>query len=660
MEQDTEMEVLVPRVQQQVQRRVRASTTSVIAAHSGNTRIVVAVLTHGDELELRLQEMQPSLLHVGNSLEEILELQMDLNECLVKLQSKEMEIEQALAQSDELVVRQGIEPQLHMAMADSLGKAWMIFYDMLSARVNLLEYSFFFRQQYSKCTEFFDKILNDAKKGGSSEDENRDSPSLIKEVLERFKETLMGSHSLIDLLERFTSEHLSKVTTLSAFPAKEQAVNSITSLIENLSDKRRHVVQQLAQRQSSIHHDAIVTRARLEFHQLMKLHEDMEQRSKSMATFPVTREYGREMLKEYEKILNTVQVMEDSLTRLKARVSNQSTSSALQLLEEISTFETFLVSSQITWEKQSYVLDLCMDGYSLVETAHTDLEDLVRRMQRPIYRRGSSPKLDELLREIISLPKSATKQSMFLAENSAHLDIGPLLNAVSHLQDECQETSQQVVKRQEDLLMLGPEDQDVEMSGPTEEIHISCRELLRWINDTLHNLQKYEIKQNDPMTIESFLNKHHLLMEELGIRQAQLDHTVQQIGQLQHHGYEVTNELMQELQVLMDRWNLLSETLSFRTGTALHLLQLLTLPLEAKQQSFQESHQEHDHNMHSLPFNIPVPPQPTKTEDQLNTTDRLENLTADLLDNLETVTTNIQNYCACVLEVPCLFEWSKF
>ena len=43
-------------------------------------------MQHGDELELRLQEMQPSLLHVGNSLEEILELQMDLNECLVKLQ----------------------------------------------------------------------------------------------------------------------------------------------------------------------------------------------------------------------------------------------------------------------------------------------------------------------------------------------------------------------------------------------------------------------------------------------------------------------------------------------------------------------------------------------------------------------------------------------
>ena len=118
----------------------------------------------------------------------------------------------------------------------------------------------------------------------------------------------MGSHSLIDLLERFTSEHLSKVTTLSVFPDKDQAVNTISSLIETLSNKRRLLVQQLANRQTSTQHDAIVSRARTEFHKLMELHEDMELRSKSITLVPVTREYGRELLKEYEKILNTVQV----------------------------------------------------------------------------------------------------------------------------------------------------------------------------------------------------------------------------------------------------------------------------------------------------------------------------------------------------------------
>ena len=83
---------------------------------------------------------------------------------------------------------------------------------------------------------------------------------------------------------------------------------TISSLIKTLSDKQRLLVQQLANRQTSTQHDAIVSRARTEFHKLMELHEDMELRSKSMTLVPVTREYGRELLKEYEKILNTVQV----------------------------------------------------------------------------------------------------------------------------------------------------------------------------------------------------------------------------------------------------------------------------------------------------------------------------------------------------------------
>ena len=184
--------------------------------------------------------------------------------------------------------------------------------------------------------------------------------------------------------------------------------------------------------------------------------------------------------------------MEDSLSRLKSRVSGST--SALQLLEEITTFETILMASQINWEKQSYVLDLCMDGYSSVDTAQSDLEEIVRHLHRSGRRRSSSPKLEEILREIISLPKPATKQSMFLSENSAQLDIAPLLTAVSHLQDECQEASQEVVRMQEELFERTAE--DVEMIASTEDISLSCQNLLRWIEESIENLQQVNLVVN--------------------------------------------------------------------------------------------------------------------------------------------------------------------
>jgi hypothetical protein len=66
------------------------------------------------------------------------------------MQTKEMDIEQALEQTDELVVKQGLKASLHSAMASSLGKAWRTFYDMLYARALLLEYAYTFRLQYDE------------------------------------------------------------------------------------------------------------------------------------------------------------------------------------------------------------------------------------------------------------------------------------------------------------------------------------------------------------------------------------------------------------------------------------------------------------------------------------------------------------------------------
>ena len=152
-------------------------------------------------------------------------------------------------------------------------------------------------------------------------------------------------------------------------------------------------------------------------------------------------------------------------------------------------------------------------------------------------------------------------------------------------------------------------------------------------------LSQFEIGQCDPAVIENYLNKHQFLVEELGARQAELDHIVHEIGQLEGLDDQRLEAITQEAQVLMDRWNLLSETLNFQMGTALHLLHLLRLQQQASHPASPPEHQEEpDRPQHSTdnsdPSHIPAW---TKPEVRPISKIRVESLTFDLLNSLETV-----------------------
>lgn len=102
------------------------TTISTIAINAGKkATIVVALLKSVGYACLRIDEMQPRMLELGENVEETDALLATHEDLMHRLKSKEDQVEELLARADNLVIQQK-EPDVHVyeAMAESLGTAW--------------------------------------------------------------------------------------------------------------------------------------------------------------------------------------------------------------------------------------------------------------------------------------------------------------------------------------------------------------------------------------------------------------------------------------------------------------------------------------------------------------------------------------------------------
>ncbi|CAG9536090.1 unnamed protein product [Cercopithifilaria johnstoni] len=120
--------------------RPTTTTISTIAINAGKkATIVVALLKSIGYASLRIDEMQPRMLELGENLDETIAL-LDVHDDLMhRLKSKEDQVEELLARADNLVIQQK-EPDVHVyeAMAESLGTAWKELNRQLQMRGYLL------------------------------------------------------------------------------------------------------------------------------------------------------------------------------------------------------------------------------------------------------------------------------------------------------------------------------------------------------------------------------------------------------------------------------------------------------------------------------------------------------------------------------------------
>ncbi|XP_055350635.1 titin-like [Paramacrobiotus metropolitanus] len=559
---EQELQVIQPTPETASQ--VPASTISVIAAQVGRTRIVVAVLTHGDRLELRLQEMEPSLYDFGRTLRDTLEQQIELNECLVKLQAKEMAVEEALEQSDDLVVAQGLRPELHRAMADSLGKAWMLFFDMLTARAHILDIAFSFHQQYDWCMEYMDTAVQNLEKAKHDPEARSltDISKIQKENLESIKDTLTYSQELITFMEEFIVQYnaVSYGLACDLYPA----TNQINQMLEKLSDKRRRLKALLHEMKSlSRMPDADGSMLIMEFEDIVTIYENAKARAGRIMSRAVTPEKGPVVKQELQNILDICQ----NLIERCALLSQQSHTALVghpELSQRIATLFQNLSTSRQLWEQQLFTVDMCVDTFQSLQRGRHELKTIVTDLDRSLNSwnvRDSDIGMDERIemavQDILGLTSTPLHQSNFLAENPVGVDITELLEEVNRFQDECQEAL-------DGLLSVQP--MEVQDETGFHGLFSTCRLLRSWVARRMHDLREDNKIETQLYAVDTFLCKHDLFVQEIGEHQEMLDTMVEAMQDVRETSpeREQVGALSVEVGILMEEWNELIAAVNIR------------------------------------------------------------------------------------------------
>ncbi|KAL3985553.1 Immunoglobulin I-set domain family protein [Acanthocheilonema viteae] len=142
--------------------RPTTTTISTIAINAGKkATIVVALLKSVGYASLRIDEMQPRMLELGENVDETNALLAIHEDLMHRLKNKEDQVEELLARADNLVIQQK-EPDVHVyeAMAESLGTAWKELNRQLHMRGFLLAETKRFYKLATRHEEISSKIRN--------------------------------------------------------------------------------------------------------------------------------------------------------------------------------------------------------------------------------------------------------------------------------------------------------------------------------------------------------------------------------------------------------------------------------------------------------------------------------------------------------------------
>ena len=140
--------------------------------------------------------------------------------------------------------------------------------------------------------------------------------------------------------------------------------------------------------------------------------------------------------------------------------------------------------AQRTCERQSYIVDLCLDTYSLIEEARRRLSDTVMELYRRSRSREASPDtIAEIVNDVINLPVNCLEQATFLTESNLRLDISPLLAEVGLLQEECRLVAKDITNRK-------VKGENNEESLDISTLQSTCRLLRLWLERRMQNLRQ--------------------------------------------------------------------------------------------------------------------------------------------------------------------------
>uniref|UniRef100_A0A915C1Q7 Ig-like domain-containing protein n=1 Tax=Parascaris univalens TaxID=6257 RepID=A0A915C1Q7_PARUN len=163
--------------------RPTTTTVSTIAIRAGKqATIVVALLKSIGYVSLRIDDMRPRMLDVGENAEQAANL-LNIHEDLMRrLRSKEDQVEELLAKADNLVTQQQ-EPDVlvYEAMAESLGSAWKELNRQLQMRGYLLKEALKF-YEYAQQHERLTSRINSAMRSSMNTMSGGERSNLMRQI----------------------------------------------------------------------------------------------------------------------------------------------------------------------------------------------------------------------------------------------------------------------------------------------------------------------------------------------------------------------------------------------------------------------------------------------------------------------------------------------
>ncbi|ESO86305.1 hypothetical protein LOTGIDRAFT_167354 [Lottia gigantea] len=200
------------------------------------------MLWSGEWIRVRVHQMEPDLVDVGATLEEALQLKREHDELIIKLKSKEGEVQQLLQRADTYVDENRSQSDVHAAMAVTLNEAWKALNEKLDLRGQMLEQSISFHNSVQdlnkKMEQAQNKISNvplasNVELARSLLQQHNDIKS---DILESSKVTLDMGHALL--------QHIKEMGVHADIQNKHAttaACYGIEHLLELLHDRRRHL-----------------------------------------------------------------------------------------------------------------------------------------------------------------------------------------------------------------------------------------------------------------------------------------------------------------------------------------------------------------------------------------------------------------------------------
>ncbi|XP_055338080.1 LOW QUALITY PROTEIN: titin-like [Paramacrobiotus metropolitanus] len=550
-----------------------ATTISTIAVQTGRTRIVLAVLKHKDELHLRVQEMEPGIADIGKSLEEAISLAKEHNECLAKLAAKQPNVEELLAQADDLIITQQPKREVYGAMADSLGQAWRDLNDLLEYRRLLLERAIAFHQKVEECNQKITETQKEMEKvmdsyTGSAKDWLQENTMIRKDILESSMRLLGEAQALVEFINDL--RRIPAADSRGYDHATTAACHIVEELLEKVHDRRKRLEELWQRRRQQLlsHQNFLSLQQSME--KLRKLFEILLAADKKFTTIGSNLPESKTIWTAHQQHETSAKEIYDSSLQLR-RLHAQISPCPPEVDREFQQLVDQIEKTYLRIDRRRFVLSLTVEFYEKYQSTLTIISQTDQALNQMDTQKEQIKPQDLVARqkELLDSAKFAAApvfhEGQMLLERVETLDAGGVEHALRDLQNALNALTAKCAALQSSLAKRG------EVFRKFTEIYTSLYEWTVHVVEVL--LKAHRILPPSLNGAKDFLDLHEQLYDEMRTRDSDFEALMTLVAQItkQPAGLDPAElkEVAEKSAEMKTRWSDLESMLKSRLDIVL-------------------------------------------------------------------------------------------